>query len=287
MKLKETIKDLSEVDAALQGFYVQSGDVFVLDVDNSQTQSRIGEFRNNNITLNNQVQILQQQLEAASGLGEQLTLLQTQFKGIDPEVARQLIKDAQDNKDKKLIAEGDIETLVAQRSEAALAEATGSFDEQIQKIQTQLTESVTREGTYKSRLNDVVVDSSLQTAVSKVATVRQGAMQDILARGRSVYVLDDSGNSVPRDAAGKTILGKDGDNPKAMEEWAAELVLEAPYLFEGNAGGGAGGGGGGGGGGDGGGGGPVVKGTIQAGDQDAINANISDIAEGTVVVSSN
>ena len=282
MKLKETLQDLSEVNEALHQYYVQSGDVWILDIDNSTTQAKIGEFRTNNIQLNNQVKQLTDQLDKSSSVYDQVKELQEKFKGIDPEVARAAIQAIQDNKDKELIDKGDIDGLVEQRAAAKVAEVQGTFEQQINDLQTQLNESVTQTGTYKARLSDVVVDNSLQKAVSNVATVRKGAMQDVLSRGRSVFFLDDSGKPVPKDAEGNVILGKDGVNPIGMEEWASNLVLDASYLFEGNAGGGAGGGGGGGGGSNSGG--QAVKGTVDGGDQDAINANIADIAAGTVQV---
>ena len=59
-----------------------------------------------------------------------------------------------------------------------------------------------------------------------------------------------------------------------MKEWAETLVLDAPYLFEGSAGGGSGGGRG-----DGG----TVK-RVAQNDQEAINSNLEGIAAGKVEV---
>lgn len=267
MALKVVVKSLDEVPEALQSFYTQVGEEFVLDADDKDFKDKINEFRNNNIDLKKKLNIAQETENELASLREQMK----SFEGVDPEKAKEAMEKMQKIKEKQLIDAGQIEELVHQRTERMRSD----YDGQVKAIQQSLEEKSTSEVALKGRLTEVVIDNSLQRAVSAVATVRKGAMQDVLARGKSVWALDDDGKPTPYGADGNVMYGKDGKAPISMEEWSQTLAQSAPYLFEGNAGGGADGGGGGGG----------SDSNVDIRDQDALNSNLEGIAAGTVNVS--
>jgi len=267
MALKATVTSLSEVPEAFRTLYTQTGDVYVLDVDDSDYKKTISEFRNNNIELN-------RQLEGLSGSKEELAKLQKQFAGLDPEAAKEALSKMKGIEEQTLIDAGKIDELVAKKVADQTERMRADFEGQTQALQTNLQATEEQLNNYRSKLTDVTIDSSLQSAISKVAMPKKGAMRDIIARGKEIWTLDDSGAPVPM-REGKVMYGKDGKDAISMEEWAQTLVYDASYLFEPNSGGGANGNDAGG---------VGTGGSVSASDQDSLNNNIEKIASGEIQV---
>lgn len=268
MALKVVVKSLDEVPEALRDQYTLVGDEYVLDTDDADYKTRIAEFRNNNIDLT-------RRLSETGEKGKKVDELQAMlagYEGLDPEKARAALETMQKIDEQKLIDAGKMDEVLAQRTTRMVSD----FEGQISALNKSLEEERKSGGVYKEKLSTVVIDNSLQSAVGAVATVRKGAMQDILSRGRNVWSLNEDGTPVPTGSDGKVMYGKDGKSTLSMEEWAQSLVDEANYLFEGSKGGRAGGG--------------MGKSTSQSAevvsvqDQSRLNDNIEDIASGKVSV---
>lgn len=268
MSLKVVVKSLDEVAEPLRDQYKQVGDEFVLDTDDGDYKTRLAEFRNNNIDLNRRLEETGQQ---ASKVGELQTLLKN-YEGLDPEKARAALETMTKIDEQKLIDAGKMDEVLAQRTQRMVSD----FEGQISALDKALAEERKTGGVYKEKLTSVVIDNSLQNAVGGVATVRKGAMQDILSRGRNVWSLNEDGTPVPTGNDGKVMYGKDGKSTLSMDEWAQSLVEDAGYLFEASKGGKAGGG--------------MSKTHNSSGevisvqDQSRLNDNIADIASGKVSV---
>lgn len=230
MKLKATVKSLDDVPEQYQGLYTQVGDSYVLDIDETEYKTRLSEFRDNNIDLRQKADRVNEYESQLTQLTEQLA----NFKDLDPEKARAALEQMQALQDKQLIDAGKIDELLAQRTERMRTD----YDAQLTAALEARDSEKANAAQYREKLSSVVIDSSLQTAIGNVATVRKGAIQDVLARGRSVWQLDKDGNPIPKKGDGTIMYGKDGEHAISMEEWGQVLVSEAPYLFEGNAGGG-------------------------------------------------
>jgi hypothetical protein len=271
MALKATVKTLEEVPEELRALYTQDGDVFVLDVDDKDFKNQLQEFRTNNIDLTKR----NRELEALAQEAEALKSEFSKFKDIDPERAREALSKLNDIEEKKLMDAGQIDQVVEQRLNQRTERMKADYEGRISALEKQNEELSKSSETYKGQLSEVVIDNSLQQAVGTVATVRQGAMRDILARGRETWRLDDAGKPIPYGPDGNVLYGKDGKVTLTMEEWAQGLAQEANYLFEPNSGGGAPGNQR-----------PSSEGNAVIGvdDQDALNANIEGIAEGRISV---
>lgn len=264
MALKVVVKSLTEVPEALREHYTQVGDEYVLDADDKDYKSKIGEFRDNNIDL-------KRKLEDAAKTEQELSKLREavkQFDGVDPEKARAAMEKMQQIEEQKLIEAGQIDQLLAQRTEAMRRDYDGKIDAMTKALEDAKASSTS----YQSKLEEVVIDNALQMAVSEAGVVRKGAMRDVISRGRDVWRLSEDGNPQPLNKEGKVMYGKDADRPMTMTEWAQGLLKDAPYLFEGTAGGGAGGSSNE----------SVPEGSISRSDSDAINQNIEAIAAGKV-----
>jgi len=267
--LKLQINSLDDVAEGLRSLYTKVGDVFMLETDDSEMKDKISEFRNNNIDLQKQLAGSKDQAELAATLQKQLEA----FGNMNPEEASAAIKQAQDLKDKQLIDAGEIDAVVAQRVETQVKNLVADHNGKVNALQSALDKATDSSSMYKNRLGDVVIDSTLQKAINSVGNPRQNAMVDLIARGKGIFSLNENGETIPM--SGETVVyGKDGKTPLTMNEWAQTQLLEAPFLFEGSAGGGSAGGSG-----DG-----ASGGVVDGSNTDALSANLEDIAAGKVSV---
>ena len=84
----------------------------------------------------------------------------------------------------------------------------------------------------KRKLGQVLIDASVTKAFDGLGIkVRPGALDDVLARARQKWSLDQDGKPTPAD-------GSNGEAPD-FSAWAASLYKSAAHLFDSNAGGGA------------------------------------------------
>lgn len=277
MGLKALLKSLEDVDESLRPLYKEEADgSFILDVDESDFKSKLGEFRNNNTNLKKELTDLKKQLKGFTGTAEELQAIKDKFEGLDADAARDAIKLIQEQQDKNMIDSGKIDELVEQRSSIKIKEVSDAHSVEMSDLQSKLNNSVESNTVLNSRLTKVSVDNAVQSSISDVATVKKGAMRDVLGRAREIFSLNDDGKPVPKNAEGNIILGEDGEKPMSIKEWAHSLVQDAPYLFEGSSGGGAPGGG-------------VNDGgqntsSVNSSDQEGINNSIQEIAAGKVTI---
>lgn len=219
MGLKAVVNDLSGIDESVQSLYVQDGDVYRLDVEGvvdeskfNEVKAKVDEFRNNNVNLMKESETLKNQLSQVN------VEEYNELKGL-----RQQIED------QKLIDAGKIDEVVAQRSERM----KNQFEQQIDAFKQKVSSLEEHLSTKDKKLAEVTIDTMLTESLNKVGSLREGAFEDAMARGRRTFKLDDGGNPIPLDITGNPIASKD-DPTKYMsaEEWAYEVREKAPHLFE-------------------------------------------------------
>lgn len=242
--LKFIVDNLDGIEEAHKAFYAKGEDgKFHLQVEGAADKSKVDEFRNSNITLRQELE----QLQASSA----------KFKDVDLDQYAQMLKTAQDQKDKKMIDAGQIDQVVEER--------VSSMRTEMQKAIDELTG--TNQG-LTGQLEKYLIDGSVATAASK-AGAKGTAIDVISLLARQVFKLKD-GQAIPMEGD-KTIYGKDGSTPKSVPEWITELQETRPFLFEESTGGGGQGGGGGGG-----------NKTVDRGNVVAFGDNLADIASGKI-----
>lgn len=259
MKLKAKVQSLDGIPEEYHGLYTKVGDDFVLDVDDAEYKQRLAEFRTNNIEGRRKLEEMQRKLEAFGGVNPD-----------DLESLKEAQRKLQELEEKKLISEGELEKVLERRTERMRQEYEGK----IEQLTGQVTTLSTERETFKSKLAENQLASTILGAITEVGVPRKGAARDILSRAGDVWQIDDTGELRPvRD--GKLVYGRDGTNPLTPQEWAQGLAKEASWLFEPSAGGGARGGAA-----------PSngQGGVVQWGDSDALGANLEAIAEGRVTV---
>ena len=203
MPLKFKYATKQEIPAEHQSFYVERDGAWLLDADGVVSQSKLDEFRQNNITLTNQLK---------------------KFEGIDPDAVRQLAEDKRKLEEAQQIKAGEVDKVVAARLKAEL-----------DKVHAPV---VAERDALHGRLSAIQIDQAVVTEATKRG-LRPTALTDITARARQTFKLV---NGVPQafEADGQTArTGKDGVSPMTLAEWVDALVSDAPHLFEANAGSGA------------------------------------------------
>ena len=212
MPLKYKYTNAGEIPAELKSFYVERDGAWLLDADGVVSQTKLDEFRQNNITLTNQLK---------------------KFECIDPDAVRQLAADKQRLEDEQRIKDGKFQEVL----DARLKTAKADWDKQFS--------SVTGErDTLLGRLAAIQIDQAVVNEATKRG-LRPTAIPDITSRARQTFKLV-AGVPQAFEADGQTArTGKDGA-ALTLAEWVDALVSNAPHLFEANAGSGAAGSGSGG-----------------------------------------
>ena len=210
MSLKFKLQSKEQIPGGLESFYVEHDGALVLDVEGVVEKSKLDEFRNNNVAVMRERDELKQR-----------------FAGIDPDSVKTLLAEKARLEEEKLIKDGEVEKLVERRVQAAV----GDWEKRSIAAEQQVSSLTAR-----------MVETEIKRAAVEAATklgLRGSAVQDLQARAEKTFKMVD-GVAKALDADGKTpVFGKDGVTPLNFDEWAARQVVEAPHLFESNAGGGA------------------------------------------------
>jgi len=208
MPLKYKYATKQEIPAEQQAFYVERDGAWLLDADGVVSQSKLDEFRQNNITLTNQLK---------------------KFEGIDPDAVRQLADEKRKLEEAAQIKAGEVDKVVAARLKAEL-----------DKVHAPV---LAERDALHGRLTAIQIDQAVVSEATKRG-LRPTAIPDITSRARTTFKLV---NGVPQAFDGDAPrFGKDGTSPETLAEWVDALVSSAPHLFEANAGSGAAGSGSGG-----------------------------------------
>jgi len=209
MALKAILESIEGVAPDVAKEYVKGEDgKFRLDVTGMVESSKLAEFRDNNISL-------KQQLE--------------QFNGIDPTKYKELQGIEQQLKESKLVDAGKIDELVSVRTEQMKTQHSTEVNSLSDKLNV-----ATRQ------LESLLIDSAVRSA-STTAGVLPTAVDDILLRAKSVFKIQD-GQAVPMNDKGQIIYGQDAVSPMTVAEWMKGVSKSAPHLFQGTTGGGGRGG---------------------------------------------
>lgn len=259
------IDTLEAVDEAYRPLYKGDEDSgYLLEIDDKSYKSKLDEFRNNNRELFNKA--------------KEFEALQEKLAGIDPEnLEPEIIKAALEAKqqmqkleEEGLLKDGKIDEVIERRISAFRKDLNSKMDAKEQAYQ----QAVKQAEQFKSQLAEAMINLQISGAVSETASVRKGALDDVMHRARRTWSLDTETNElVPRDAKGEVMFGPEGSQ-MTPQEWAAMLVVEAPHLFEVQEGGGGHGG-------------DDVRGgriSIDGNDPAAGKGRIEDIARGKVDV---
>jgi len=214
MALKFVLETLDDLDDGIKSLYSKHTDgKFYLDVDGAVAKGKVDEFRDNNISL-------KQQLEEMTD----------KYGKIDIDKYNDLMDKAALDDGKKRLTMESVDEVVAERTAAMKTDHEAQIRERDDRITSQ-----------GGQLNSLLIDSAIRDA-AVTAGVRKGALEDVVLRAQRTFKVVE-GKALAHDTDGKVVYGKDGTNPLTANEWVGGLKTTAEHLFESSKGGGAGGGG--------------------------------------------
>ncbi len=227
-KLKWKVANIEEVDEKDRDLYEKARDddgaeSFI--IPDMVPKARLDEFRSNNREMFKKTGELESKLKEYDGVDV------AEYKSL-----KERIKKLDAMEDADLLKEGKIDEVVKKRTDAMRE----SYEAEKRALQKARDDAMAAGLKHREKLKKHELEKELLSHVNRVGTPRKGAQGDIINRALSVYDLDDNGNLMP-NAGGKTVYGKKGE-PIKPDEWAEQLLEEAPHLFEASKGGGAGGG---------------------------------------------
>jgi hypothetical protein len=247
------------IPEALREEYVEQGGKWVLNLEGAdshpvvtgvvaEANKKVGEFRDNNIGLNQKVETASSELATWNALG----VTPDQVKADRARLAEL---------EQKGVKKGDD---ITTQIRAAVTAAVGPLNERLEATEAARQEA---EQNALSQLTDTTL-----TKAGVAAGVAETALGDFLARGKSLFQ-NQGGTLVAVKDGTPVYSSKRPGQPLTVEEWANDLQAEAPHLYKPNVGGGATGGTGSAA--------PVNKRTITANE---MSDNLEAVAKGEVIV---
>lgn len=205
MALKLKLDTLDGLDDAIKALYVAKDGKFELSVDGIEDTGGLKTA-------------LQKEREARAKLEGSLKA----FDGVDPAQYKNLMDQLNGSEEMRLMAEGKYTEVLDRRTAKFQEELTKKLTEEQNKTNL----AVERSKKFESR----VLEGQLSSAATQ-AGVHKHAIDDVLARGRSIFTLDDAGNAIQLGADGKPVLGKDAKTLFSPAEWLGGIKETAPHWF--------------------------------------------------------
>jgi len=153
-------------------------------------------------------------LEAQKRMKEQLKA----YEGIDPERARKLEEQIAQSEEARLIADGRLDEVLAQRTERMRTE----YERKLQEA----TQTAEQARSFADRFRGRVLSDEIRAATAKVGMV-DSAAADAALRAQALFEVNDEGSIVAKEGAGLDANGK----PLTIQSWLESMKDAAPHWF--------------------------------------------------------
>ena len=202
MALPLIVDSLDAIDESQRALYIETDGKFRLDIDGYEDPKGLKSA-------------LQSERDAAKTAKQELNQFKQQFDGLDIESIKQFATKAKQDETAKLIAEGKIDQVLAQKT-----------DLMRQDFESKLSEQTSRAQTLESKvLNGFIATYAAQ------AGVQPEAIDLVNMLAQSQFKLDANGDPVAVNAQGEVINGKDGKTPLSITDWLTSLRESKPLLW--------------------------------------------------------
>ncbi len=199
-----------------------------VDVNNPEIQKLIRE------TIERETAGLKNKNSELLGKLKETQALSKQWEGFDVEKVQTLMKRMEQDEELKLLADGKVDEVVNRRIELRERDWTGRYG----ALETKLNEYENTIKQKEERLRQLTIDSRVTQAFQTLG-YEPTAMEEMVTKARSVFIMDDEGNVIPRDNHGNIIYGKDAKTPISVTQWLESLADSKPWLRGPNKGTGA------------------------------------------------
>lgn len=149
------------------------------------------------------------------------------FKGANPELVTQLLETIQSNEEADLIKKGDIDGVVARRTERMRED----HEQKLRAVQERA-----------DALGKAAVRAAIATAAAKSGVLPEGIEFLVMKAEAEGWSVDDQGNPVQRNGQ-EVAFGKDGRTPLKPDDWLEAVRTKSPMFWPKGQGSGASGGG--------------------------------------------
>ena len=207
------------IPEALRSEYVEQGGKWVLNLEGDHpafaavvkdANTKVGEFRNNNLSLNGQLDEARKALDVYKALG------------MPADIQAQLAKVAElESKAKGSKTNEDVQAII----KAALEPVTQALE---------------LERTARTQAEAKATSQALEGTLTRAgitAGVNETALSDFLARGKGIFAHKDGQVIALKDGAPQYSSKRPGEL-LTVDEWASNLQAEAPHLYKPSTGGG-------------------------------------------------
>lgn len=202
MPLPFIVDSIESIEESQRTLYVEADGKFRLDIDGYEDPKGLKSA-------------LQSERDAAKTAKQELNQFKQQFDGLDIESIKQFATKAKQDETAKLIAEGKIDQVLAQKT-----------DLMRQDFESKLSEQTSRAQTLESKvLNGFIATYAAQ------AGVQPEAIDLVNMLAQSQFKLDANGDPVAVNAQGEVINGKDGKTPLSITDWLTSLRESKPLLW--------------------------------------------------------
>jgi hypothetical protein len=230
MKLPKRVKDLLKVNEKYHDLYTKDGDVYVLQIekdddkdDDDDGNSRLAEFRNNNIALKKQNAEFKKELDA----------LKKQLEGFDPEMleaGRKAQERARNDEERRLLAAGRFDDVF----ELRLRDLKGSYEKKLEESKKLIEQEQQRRNAMRAELRDSKVWSSLSRELSrKNVKLQPSAQDDFMSRALRIFDVNDEGELVALEN-GQPRLNRESKE-YSPEDFIQHIAEEASHLLVGSS----------------------------------------------------
>lgn len=221
MAFKAILSSLDGLDDATKAMYTKRDDgKFALDVEGMVDKGKLDEFRTTNLALKAELEKLAKQMES--------------FGGIDPAKYKEMADKMQSEEEKKLLAAGNIDEVVTQRTEKMRADFLAQIaakDKAIAKSEEQSRQASGERDSY-------IVTSELQRLAGEETFGFHNNVAELLKERvlKEFKYLDGKVTQVKAD--GSPVFGKNGD-AATLNEFLVDVAKNQPFLVRASTGGGA------------------------------------------------
>ncbi len=228
---------LEGLEEPLRGLYVEKDGKFVLGVEGeipgfvsaaelAEANSKVAEFRTNNIELKKKVETLEP-------VATEFTTFKQRYDGIDPDEHRKLKEQAEKLTKKGVTSAEDLETQLQTAIQAALKPVS----DQLAAVNGELADAKRQSAAQARALTEKEFESQIVTVAIK-AGVDEKMMPHFLRHVTSTYQLED-GKWVPKRDGALLISRKNGRDPMPLDEFVEAAQTESPGFFKPSTGSGA------------------------------------------------
>ena len=196
-----------------------TGDLETLRKQVEQLEQDRSALTNNNRKLLDEKKSVQQQLDE----------MNETWGGKDPKIIQSLLEQIENDRDKREIAEGKFDEVIARKLQAKEAD----YQQRETTLREQLAERDDKLGEKDHRIRELMVRGEFaQVAANPKNGVQPTAMRDIEREAMDVYRFNEDGELVPLDKNGHVIYSKvDATMPMPPSEWLATQRDVSPHWF--------------------------------------------------------